>query len=87
MIMQKIINVLALTSFAVSAGVVAGGSYLYVQREAITENIKSQIMKGVSEAISSELGDLGSLGGGELNSEVPGVSGDTPGASIPSVPF
>ena len=61
--MQKLINVLALASFAVSGAVVGAGAYVYLNREAITDNIKSQIMEGVSGAIQDQVGDLGSLGG------------------------
>ena len=64
--MQKLINVLALASFAVSGAVVGAGSYVYLNREAITDNIKSQIMEGVAGAISDQVGDLGNLGGGGL---------------------
>ena len=62
--MQKLINVLALASFAVSGAVVGAGAYVYLNREAITDNIKSQIMEGVAGAISEQMGDLGNLGGG-----------------------
>jgi len=87
MIMQKIINVLALASFAVSAGVVAGGTYVYVNRDSITDNIKGQIEKALTEAVLGEAVPTTLPGGDGLNSGVPGVSGDTPGASIPSTPF
>jgi len=87
MIMQKIINVLALASFAVSAGVVAGGTYVYVNRDSITDNIKGQIEKALTEAVLGEAVPTNLPGGDGLNSGVPGVSGDTSGASIPAVPF
>jgi len=50
-IMQKVINTLALLSFAVSAGVVAGGYTLYVNRENITDSLKSVIVKSVTESL------------------------------------
>tara|TARA_R100001480_G_scaffold50319_2_gene63553 strand:- start:1040 stop:1303 length:264 start_codon:yes stop_codon:yes gene_type:complete len=87
MIMQKIINVLALASFAVSAGVVSGGTYVYVNRDSITDNIKGQIEKALTEAVLGEAVPTNLPGGDGLNSGVPGVSGDTSGASIPAVPF
>ena len=71
--MQKLINVLALASFAVSGAVVGAGAYVYLNREAITDNIKSQIMEGVASAISEQMGDLGNLGGGGLPAEGPGA--------------
>ena len=38
--MQKIINVLALGSFAVSAAVVGAAGYVYVNQDAIVDGIK-----------------------------------------------
>jgi len=79
--MQKLINVLALTSFAVSAGVVAGGTYVYLQKDAMIESVKENIAKEIQGIVSDAL-----VSG--LNSPVPEVSGDTPdGTSIPSLPF
>ena len=79
--MQKLINVLALTSFAVSAGVVAGGTYVYLQKDAMIESVKENVTKEIQGIVSDAL-----VGG--LNSGVPEVSGDTPGGtSIPSLPF
>jgi len=50
-IMQKVINTLALLSFAVSAGVVAGGYTLYANRENIADSLKSVIVKSVTESL------------------------------------
>ena len=67
---QKIINVLAVASFAVSGAVVVSGLYVYVNRDSIIDGVKSQVMESV-------LGGLGSpLGGGALVPEV--------GSGIPS---
>ena len=52
--MQKIINVLAVASGLVSAAVVASGIFVYVNRDSIIDNIKSQAIEAVT----------GSLGGG-----------------------
>ncbi len=54
---QKVVNVLAVASAAVSAAVVIGGVSVYVNRDSIVDNIKSQ-------AIEAALGSLGGLGGG-----------------------
>ena len=80
--MQKVINLLAVLGFVGSASVIGGGVYVYVQRDAITENIKSQIMEGVAGAISEQIGDLGSLGGGGLPSAPSGGEATT----LPSFP-
>ena len=68
--MQKIINVLAVASAAVSVAVVGSGLYVYVNRASIIDGVKSQIM----ESVTGGLG--GSLGGGALVPEV--------GSGIPS---
>ena len=62
--MQKIINVLAITSFVVSGAVVGGGFYLYSQKDAIIEDIKEK-------ALGSVLGGAGGIGGGALGGAVP----------------
>jgi len=51
--MQKIINVLALASVAVSAAVVGTGAYVYINKDAIIESVTEKA-----------LGSLGGLGGG-----------------------
>ena len=56
--MQKIINVLAVASFAVSGAVVVSGVYVYVNRDSILDGVKSQVM----EAVTGSLG--GGIGGG-----------------------
>ena len=53
--MQKLINVLALASFAVSGSVVGGGVYLYLNRASIIDGVKSQIM----ESVTGSLGGFG----------------------------
>ena len=58
--MQKIINVLAVASFAVSGAVVGSGVYLYLNRASIIDGVKSQVM----EAVTGSLGGLGGVGGG-----------------------
>ena len=45
--MQKIINVLAIASSVVSLTVVGGGVYLYTQKDAIIDGVKSKVMKSV----------------------------------------
>ena len=79
--MQKVINLLAVLGFVGSASVIGGGVYVYVQRDAIVSEVKSQIMEGVAGAISEQIGDLGSLGGGGLPAAPSAGSG-----SLPSFP-
>ena len=53
--MQKIINVLALSSFVVSAAVVSGGVYVYLNKDAMVESAKEKITKAATEAIAGAL--------------------------------
>lgn len=69
--MQTLINVLALSSFAVSAATVGGGVYLYTNKDTIIQSVKDNIM---GELLPGELP-------GDLNS-IPSV-GETPTPSLP----
>ena len=60
--MQKIINVLAIASTAVSVAVVGSGLYVYVNRDSIIDGVKSQVM----DAVTGSLGGLGGGLGGDL---------------------
>ena len=53
--MQKVINVLALSSFIVSGAVVAGGAYVYLNKDAMIENAKEKITSAATEAIAGAL--------------------------------
>ena len=74
--MQKIINVLAVLSFVGTAGIVGGGTYVYLNREAITENVKEQVAKAAAEAITGALP-------GMLDSAMP----ELPTTTGPAMPF
>ena len=63
--MQKIINVLAIASTAVSVAVVGSGLYIYVNRASIIDGIKSQAIEAVLGG-SGLPGGLGGAGGGAL---------------------
>ena len=78
--MQKLVNVLAIASTVVSVTVVGTGAYVYVNKDAIIENIKEKA-----------LGSLGGLGGGlggsiggDLPIGTPDLAPTTPQASSPS---
>ena len=53
--MQKIINVLALSSFVVSAAVVGGGTWLYLNKDGLVERAKERIGTAATEAIAGAL--------------------------------
>ena len=79
--MQKLINVLALLSFCVSAGIVAGGTYVYLEKERLVESVKENIAEEIQGIVEDALVD-------GLNSDV--LGGDVPTtlpAPIPSNPF
>ena len=82
--MQKIINVLALESTAVSVAVVGSGLYVYVNRASIIDGVKSQVM----EAVTGSLGGLGGVGEGSLPLGTPDLpSSPAPDqAAAPAVP-
>ena len=81
--MQKIVNVLALSSAVVSLAVVGGGAYVFINKDAIVDNVKSQ----VQDAVLGGLGGVPSFGGDALptgsNDLVPS---QTPQASAPEAP-
>ena len=80
--MQKIVNVLALASFAVSGAVVGSGVYVYLNRASIIDGIKSQAL----EAITGSLGGLGGVGEGSLPLGTPDLAppADQAVAPVPS---
>ena len=87
--MQKIVNVLAVASAAVSLAVVGASAFVYVQRDAIIDNVKSQ----VQDAVLGGLG-VGGVGGG-LGGSLPTGASDlspqtnpdaAPQAAAPEVP-
>ena len=53
--MQTLINVLALSSFAVSAAVVGGGTYVYLNKDAMIEDAKEKVAAAATEAIAGAL--------------------------------
>ena len=70
--MQKIVNIIAVASGVVSLAVVGSGLYVFVNRDAIVDGVKSQVM----EAVTGSLGGLGSMGTGGLTPELPTGSND-----------
>ena len=75
---QRVVNVLAVASAAVSVAVVGSGLYVYVNRDAIIDGIKSKAMEAV-------LGGAGGIGGAVapagISPELPLGSNDLVGPS------
>ena len=76
--MQKIVNVLAVASAAVSLAVVGTGAYVYVNKDAIIESVTEKA-----------LGSFGSFGGGgSLGGDLPvGTPDLAPSAGQASLPI
>ena len=70
--MQKVINVLAVVSFVGTVGIIGGGTAVYLNKDALIENAKSQIASAATEAIAGELP-------GMLDSAMPDVPKTTGG--------
>ena len=84
--MQKVVNVLAVASSVVSLAVVGSGLYVYVNRDAIIDGIKSQAL----EAVLGGSGGLGGALGGDALDALPTGANDlapsAPQAAAPEVP-
>jgi len=76
--MQKVINILAVLSFVGTAGIVGGGTAVYLNKDAIIDNVKGQVAAAAGEAIAGALP-------GMLDSSIPELPGAT-GGVIPSTP-
>jgi len=92
--MQKLINVLAVASAAVSVAVVGTVGYVYVNREAIIEDVKEKALGSVlGGGFTGGAGLGGAAGGAGLGGDLPTGAPDlanpqaAPQASIPANPF
>ena len=70
--MQKIVNAIAIASGVGVLAIVGAGGYLYLNKDALIEKAKGQILAQVT----------GSIGGGALK----GIMPDATGPAIPSLP-
>ena len=84
--MQKVINIIALLSGLVSLSVVGGGTYLYLNKDAMIEDVRAkateEITKAITEAlpgmIDSAMPELPEVTGGivpESSQSVPNMTG------------
>jgi hypothetical protein len=82
--MQKLVNVVALLSGLVSLGVVGGGAYLFLNKDAMIEDVRvkvtAEVTKAVTEAlpgmVDSAMPNLPSTTGDVMNqTNVPSVTG------------
>jgi hypothetical protein len=77
--LQKIVNGIAIASGIVSLTVVGTAGYLYLNKDAILENVKSKVMESVLP------GGLGALSGA-AGLGLPSPSTPVPDASAPESP-
>ena len=86
--MQKVINVLAVVSFAVSGAVVASGVYVYVNKDTIVDKIKAEALSSVGELLgTSQLGSTLLSGTGEDVDVSDAALGGESALPIPTLPF
>ena len=81
---QKIVNGIAIASGVVSIAVVGTAGYLYVNKDAIIEDVKGKVMESVLPAGLGG-GALGGIGGalGGMSADAPDKGGDS--TSLPSL--
>ena len=75
--MQKLINVLALASTAVSVAVVGTGAYVYVNKDAIIESVTEKALGEVTKTLGGGLG-------GDLPIGTPDLAPPAGQAAVPS---
>ena len=86
--MQKIVNVLAIASGVVSAAVVASGVFVYVNRDSIIDNIKSQAIVAIGGSLGGGLGGDLPVGAPDLSPGIPQASApQTDPPAVPSAPI
>ena len=75
--MQKVVNVLAVASAVVSLAVVGVGGYVFINKDAIIEDVKEKVQDAVLGSLGGGLG--GGLPGGDAlptgANDLPGIGG------------
>ena len=82
--MQKLVNVIAITSGVVSLAVVGLGGYVFIRKDAIIEDAKTKILEQVTGGLGGALVPDG-LGGGGL--DIPSLSSTPSEPALPGSPF
>ena len=80
--LQKIVNGIAIASGGVAITVVGAVGIVYLNKDAIIDNVKGKVM----EAVTEKLGGIGDLGGG-LGLPAPSNPVATPDAAAPTSPI
>ena len=84
--MQKLINLLALASFGVSAAIVGGGAYVYLNKDALIEQAKEAATKAATEAVAGALPGMLEKAMPKMP-EVTGPQLPTGGTTGPAIPM
>ena len=85
--LQKIVNGIAIASGVVSLTVVGAVGIVYLNKDAIIDNVKGKVMEAVTDKLGG-LGDLGGLGGGGLGLPSPSPAAPaTPASPISPIPL
>ena len=82
--LQKIVNGIAIASGIVSITVVGAVGVVYLNKDAIIDNVKGKVMEAVTDTLGGR-GDLGGIGGGGLG--LPSPSTPTPEAPASPIPL
>jgi hypothetical protein len=82
--MQKLVNVVALLSGLVSLGVVGGGAYLFLNKDAMIEDIRVKATEEVTKVVTEALPGMVKSAMPTMPSATGGVIPDTK-TNVPSV--
>ena len=82
--MQKVINILAVLSFVGTAGIVGGGTVVYLRRDAIIEQVKENVTKAALESVTGAIPDMLDSAVPELPSVTGGAMESPSGLPLPS---
>mgnify|MGYP001231898466 FL=1 len=86
---NDIANAISIISGVTLAGIVGVGAYVFINKDAIVDNIKSQAIEAVTGSLG---GALGGMDAGALDLKLPADQAVTPpagglGLAVPSSPF
>ena len=85
--LQKIVNGIAIASGIVSITVVGAVGIVYLNKDAIIDNVKGKVMEAVTDKLGG-LGDLGGIGGGGLGLPSPSTpTPEAPASTESPIPF
>ena len=79
---QKIVNVIAIASGAVSAAVIASGVFVYVNRDSIVDSNKSQAIEAVTGSLGGGLGGSLPIGAPDLAPPAPDAAANIPSGGL-----